>query len=347
MFVFKHLPKQRKADVIAALMIAVALPGYYKIKYFLEGYLTPEQILQPAALFEVLYAFLLAVLLLAMYRIGGAFAATSEYLWLKRGLPVLLLALSAAAAVLFTRFFFTYILPSGTQSSFEFDVALLALVLPLIVSGIADRILLAGEAQDAALRAARSDNSALQARFEALKARISPHFLFNSLNTLADIVEEDQKLAVKFIEEMAAMYRYILEHRDEATVPLAAELEAVEALLFLLEVRHPGALNVSMDLPSKATDLQIVPLALQTLIENALKHNHYSKSQPMGLRLYVDGADMVLENTLHKRKNVISTGSGLENLRRRVAHICDRSVEVIETSDIFCVRVPIIGSNSL
>ena len=227
-----------------------------------------------------------------------------------------------------------YILVSS-DSSFEFDIALLAILLPLIVSGVADRIFLQGAAREA-------EQAALTARFETLKARLSPHFLFNSLNTLVDIVEEDPKLAVKFIEEMAAIYRYILEHRDSELVPLSAEIEAIRALMHLLESRRPGAFEFEFMLAPGADSMQIVPLALQTVVENALKHNSYSASAPMKIKVFTDEDQLVVENTLNRRANVSSTATGLESLRKRVNHICRRSISVSETSELFSVRVPLV-----
>ncbi len=326
-----------KADVVTAGLIAIALPSYYKVKYLLDGQMTIEQILVPAALWEVLFAFLLASILLILYRFGSTQAKRLGKPVLKRLLPFALVAAGAAVAIVFTRFFFTVVVPWGSAPSFEFDVAVLAVLLPLIVSGVADRVFLEGEAKAA-------EQAALTAQFETLKARLSPHFLFNSLNTLADIVEEDPKLAVRYIEEMAAIYRYILEHRDEPLVPLAAEIEAIRSLLYLLESRQPGAFEVEFKLAPGADSLQIVPLALQTVVENALKHNAYSTSTPMKLKVYTDKDQLVVENTLNRRNNAPSTATGLANLRIRVEHVCRKPLQISENNQLFSVRLPLVAA---
>ena len=325
-----------KADIVTACFIAVALPGYYKVRFLLDGQMTLEQLLVPAALWEVLFAFVLASILLILYRIGIVQAKRLGKPILRRLLPFALVAAGAVVAVIFTRFFFTVVVPWGSVPSFEFDVAVLAILLPLIVSGVSDRIFLEGEARDA-------EQATLAAQFETLKARLSPHFLFNSLNTLADIVEEDPKLAVRFIEEMAAIYRYILEHRDEPLVPLAAEIEAIRSLLYLLESRQPGAFEVEFKLAPGSESLQIVPLALQTVVENALKHNAYSISTPMRLNVYTEADQLVVENTLNRRSNAPSTETGLANLRTRVEHVCRKPLQIAETNDLFSVRLPLVA----
>ena len=322
---------------MTACFIAIALPGYYKVKFLLDGQMTIEQLLVPAALWEVLFAFLLASILLTLYRFGTAHVNRLGKPILKRLLPFALVAAGAAVAVVFTRFFFTVVVAWGSVPSFEFDVAVLAVLLPLIVSGVADRIFLEGEARAA-------EQAALAAQFETLKARLSPHFLFNSLNTLADIVEDDPKLAVRFIEEMAAIYRYILEHRDQPLVPLAAEIEAIRSLLYLLESRQPGAFEVKFSLAPGAETLQIVPLALQTVVENALKHNAYSSSTPMKLNVYTDQDQLVVENTLNRRSNAASTETGLASLQNRVEYVCKKPLQIVESNTLYSVRLPLVAA---
>lgn len=329
--------RQFKADLATACLIALALPGYYKVRFLLDGQMSIEQLLTPAALWEVLFAFVLAALLLAFYRFGIAWSKRLGQPIVRRLLPFALVGAGAVVAILFARFFFNVVVPWETSPSFEFDIAILAVLLPLIVSGIADRIFLEGEAKAA-------EQAALVAQFEALKARLSPHFLFNSLNTLADIVEEDPELAIRFIEEMASIYRYILENRDRPLVPLSAEIEAIRSLLHLLESRQPGAIAVEFRLAPGAESLQIVPLALQTVVENALKHNRYSAATPLQLHVYTDRDQLVVENTLNRRAAAASTATGLASLRSRVEHACNRPLQIAEDKQLFSVRLPLVDA---
>lgn len=335
------LTNRQKADALAVGCISVGLPGYYKVKFLLDGQMNWADVFAPAGLLEVLYAFLLATILLLLHRRLGPLIAEKTSATKRLG-PIITIGLSAVVAVFFTKFFFNYVVDWGTGASFEFDIILLALVLPLVLSGVADKIFLEGQTREEALRATEAENDALTAKYEALKARLSPHFLFNSLNTLADIVEEDPKLAVRFIERMADIYRYILENRDRPTVPLRGELESIEALLFVLEARHPGAIDISIDLAVEQQDWEVVPLTLQTLFENALKHNHYSVGAPLQVRVYGDGGDLIVENKLNKRSKVPSTKVGLDSLVKRVGQVCGRPVSIIEDHLSFQVRVPML-----
>jgi len=333
-FIIKNSIKN-KADILAACCIAIALPAYYKVKYLLEGKMNFQQLLQPAALLEVVYAFFLATLLLIFYRLSAVQLSRLNRPIARKLLPILVLIFAALIAVFFTRFFFSYVVSWGSQPSFEFDVALLAVLLPLIISGVADRVFLEGEANSA-------KQATLTAQFETLKSRLTPHFLFNSLNALVDIVEEDPELAVQFIEEMAAIYRYILEYRDQPLVPLKAEIESIKSLMFIYESRKPGALKMKFKLSNDGRDQQIVPMALQTILENALKHNNYSQSQPMILSIVEAKGQLVIENTLNAKKDAVSTADGLDNLNRRVNHICKQPIRIQKLANMFCVQVPLV-----
>lgn len=113
----------------------------------------------------------------------------------------------------------------------------------------------------------------LQSRFETLKNQVNPHFLFNSLNTLASIIPETPDQAVKYTEKLSKVYRYILEIKDEQVIPLSDELACLEAYIYMLQIRFEDALRVNVNITQEAKKCYIVPLGLQILIENAIKHN--------------------------------------------------------------------------
>lgn len=336
------ITSRKKADALAVAAISIGLPAYYKVKFFLGGQISWEDIWAPAGLIEIIWAFCLACLLVVLYRKVGPFLKTKVPVRVRGFSPIVTVLMSALVAVAFTRFFFVYVVEWGSGDAFEFDIALLAIMLPLILSGVADRIFLENKAKEEELKAKTAEAEGLTSKYEALKARLSPHFLFNSLNTLADIVEDDPKLAVRFIERMADIYRYILENRDRPTVPLHGEIESIEALLFILETRHPNAIDLSIDLASDQGEWEVVPLTLQTLLENAFKHNHYSEGSPLQVRIYDDAGDLVVENKVNKRMHVVSTKVGLDSLIKRVGQVCGKPVSIVEDKLSFKVRVPML-----
>lgn len=335
-----------KANISTILIVSFCLPAYYKTKLVIEGQVAWRDLFDFMGLLELIFAFLLATLLVGFHR-------AYQHFIVKQQPPSLINFIipwlsGVLLAFLFTRFYFTTVLGFTIQPAFEFDIAILSLALPLMLSGIADRIFLQHQTQALALQVEKQKSAAIAARFEVLKMRLSPHFLFNSLNTLADIIEEDPDLALRFVEHMATTYRYILEHRDKSLVPLNAELNSIEALLFILKVRYNSALNIDLQLSADlSNDESIIPLALQELIENALKHNRYSAEKPLKIDIYRSGNAITVENNIQKRLSATSNQSGLENLQARITHALLQPMTIEETEHMFKVTIPLQVSHQV
>ncbi len=184
----------------------------------------------------------------------------------------------------------------------------------------------------------------LEAKYEALKNQVNPHFLFNSLNTLTGIVEQEPEKAVDFIKKLSDIYRYVLEQRDKELVTLREEMDFVENYIFLAKMRHGEGFKVTIDIefPQK----YILPLGIQMLVENSIKHNIISDNMPLNIFIKSDDKYVVVENNL-QRKKIIGTKSpiGLENLKKRYEYLSQETVEVKEDENSFIVKVPIIKSS--
>jgi two-component system, LytTR family, sensor kinase len=183
----------------------------------------------------------------------------------------------------------------------------------------------------------------LHAQLNALKAQVNPHFLFNNLNTLVSIIPEDSKRAVDFVQQLARVYRHILEVRDEKSIPLKEELDVLKAYSFLLKTRFGDNLSITMNVPEDKINKNIIPLSLQILLENAIKHNIVSSEKPLKVDVFAENGKLVVTNNLQKKNQLYeSTGIGLENLRNRYRLISDRLVEVNESNSNFTVSIPLI-----
>ena len=184
----------------------------------------------------------------------------------------------------------------------------------------------------------------VETQLSALRKQIDPHFLFNSLNTLATIIPEDAGAAVAFTQRLSAAYRRLLEWRHAATVTVADELRALGDYTHLLAVRFEGRLRVEVDIPKDVHARRIVPLALQTLVENAVKHNVSSRAQPLHVRLWIEGTVIKVCNGLSPKPATRvpdeSTGLGLQNLGDAVRYLEHGELVVSETGGEFCVSVP-------
>ncbi len=185
----------------------------------------------------------------------------------------------------------------------------------------------------------------IQSQLEGLKSQVNPHFLFNSLNTLTYIIPEDSDKAVTFVRKLSKVYRYFLEIRDKKLIPLSEELEFLHAYIFLVKERFGENLKVDLRIPEGAYDRQIIPLSLQILIENAIKHNVVSSQHPLYLELYFDETErLCVRNNLQKKKqNMPSTKIGLQNIKNRYAFFTNEEVMVEESEAYFTVCLPLIS----
>ena len=190
--------------------------------------------------------------------------------------------------------------------------------------------------------AAGLEKESALSQYESLKNQVNPHFLFNSLNALTHLVYEDQDKAAKFIKQLSEVYRYVLDSRDKEVVSLEEELKFLDAYLFLQQIRFGDKLKVNVNF--KGSTSSVAPLALQMLIENAIKHNVISEEEPLSIRLYMERSFLVVENDLHK-KNILpdsSGGLGLQNIKRRYEFLSKEKVVVDEGEGKFIVKLPML-----
>jgi len=181
----------------------------------------------------------------------------------------------------------------------------------------------------------------LIAKVESLKKQLDPHFLFNSLSVLSGVVYKDPVLADRFITKLAQVYRYVLEHNDEKQVALQKEIAFVEAYCFLLNVRFYNKVILNMDITRE--NVCVLPLSIQLLVENAVKHNRISENHPLELRIYTRGDTVWVENRLHRKDTQVeSTGIGLKNLEARYRYIIGKPIRIENDGDVFSVGLPLI-----
>jgi len=183
----------------------------------------------------------------------------------------------------------------------------------------------------------------LNAQLDALRTQVNPHFLFNNLNTLISLIPENPKHATDFVQQLSKVYRHILEVKDEKSILLRDELAVLEAYAFLLQTRFGNNLTVNINIPREKLDKKIVPLSLQLLMENAIKHNIVSADKPLHITVFTENGSLVIDNNLQVKKQISeSTGIGLENIRNRYKLLGDKPVNVTETETNFTVSIPLI-----
>jgi len=181
-------------------------------------------------------------------------------------------------------------------------------------------------------------------KYESLKNQLNPHFLFNSFNVLSDLIHEDQDLAEKFVQKLSDLYRYVLESRNKELVSVKEEMEFIKSYSFLLTTRFEKKLDLIIEINPEENKF-IVPMSIQLLIENAVKHNEVTKENPLKIEVTQNENFIIVSNKKSKIKTqAISNKIGLENLKQQYNYFTDKEVDITNSEEYFIVKIPILNS---
>ncbi len=196
--------------------------------------------------------------------------------------------------------------------------------------------------QDALKREQKLREENLIFQNETLKTQINPHFLFNNLNTISSLISTRPEDAEKFISKLSSIYRYIIENSNRDRVPLANELAFISDYFYLYSIRDGEKIVLDLKLANDSPGL-ILPVSLQVLVENAIKHNSATREKPLIISVFPEGENVVVSNNLQRMASQIkSTGIGLRNLAERVKLITGKTLEINDSGDRFTVKIPLI-----
>jgi sensor histidine kinase YesM len=181
------------------------------------------------------------------------------------------------------------------------------------------------------------------AQFDALKNQLDPHFLFNSLNVLSSLIDENPRQAQKFTSGLSKVYRYVLEQKNKELVTVDEEFTFAKTYMSLLKMRFED--SIIFEIPEKASnpESRVVPLSLQLLLENAVKHNMVTPSKPLHIKIHEDGGSLIIQNNLQEKQIVKkSSGVGLNNITQRYDLLTQREVHINKTASDFQVAIPML-----
>lgn len=188
----------------------------------------------------------------------------------------------------------------------------------------------------------RLKRQSLQNELAALKNQVNPHFLFNSLNSLSLLVRQDQKAAILFINKLSFLYRYILQSKDQDLVTVKEELKFLESYNHLIKERYRDNFKVKVNVNEATLQKKIPTLALQLLMENAVKHNEISNDRPLHVEVYDENSFVIVKNRLQKRTGQVeSTNTGLINLNKRFKLYTNRKIQISKDDSYFIVKIPV------
>ena len=181
------------------------------------------------------------------------------------------------------------------------------------------------------------------AKFESLKNQLDPHFLFNSLNVLTSLIGENPQQAERFTTKLSKVYRYVLEQRNKDLVPIEEELKFAKTYMELLGMRFEEAVQFNIPDNISNNELKIVPLSLQLLLENAVKHNVVSTSKPLTINIYEEGSYLIITNNVNPKEAIgKSTKIGLQNIADRYGLITEKGVKIENNNKTFKVSLPLL-----
>lgn len=183
------------------------------------------------------------------------------------------------------------------------------------------------------------------AQFESLKNQLDPHFLFNSLNVLSSLIDENPKQAQKFTASMSKIYRYVLEQKDKELVTVEDELEFAKTYCELLKTRFEDSVDFVFEVKKEDYKRFVVPLSLQLLLENCIKHNFATSSKPLIIKIFSENDTLCIENNLQVREQIKeSSGIGLANIVQRYSLLTKKNVFIEKSEDYFKVKLPVLSS---
>jgi len=173
--------------------------------------------------------------------------------------------------------------------------------------------------------------------------QLNPHFLFNSLTSLGSLIHIDPKTAARFLDNLSKTYRYILKSSERDTVPLAEELKFAEAFVKLQKTRFGDGFQVHFNVSEAFFHRKVVPVTLQNLIENAVKHNIVDEEMPLEIAVFVDDDCLVVRNNLQRKKFVdTSNRKGLVHLQSFYQYLSDRKIIIAEDDQFFTIKIPLL-----
>lgn len=221
--------------------------------------------------------------------------------------------------------------------------ALIFSVVNIILMIILEALIFFNDSKESKVKAENLEKELSQIKFEVLKNQINPHFMFNSLNVLSGLIENDVSKAQQFIDEFSLIYRYVLETIEKPLVSLKEELGFVRSYIFLQQIRYGEDLTLDVNIPAHLLHLFLPPLSLQIVLENAIKHNIINSSKPLKIEIYHDTSWLSVRNNIQARiSSAYSSGLGQKNMIKRYSMISDLLPEFIVEANHYLVKLPLI-----
>lgn len=225
-----------------------------------------------------------------------------------------------------------------------FTSTLIIMICVIFIVHVYETVFLVKESENEMVRNEQLERARAEAELQALKNQIDPHFIFNSLNTLSYLIEEKPAKAKQFNDNLADVYRYILQNKERQLVLLKEEIEFMNDYFSLIKIRFENAVQLTLVLDPVMYDQYLIPpISLQVLLENAFKHNEFSDARPLAISIRMQEEDLIIHNFVQKKlQRKTSSKIGLYNLAERYRLTTNKEISVHETENEFIVRLPVL-----
>jgi two-component system LytT family sensor kinase len=236
-------------------------------------------------------------------------------------------------------------LPVNTREVFVGTSVIIGVMVSIILLSVEIGTQFFGHWKNSLIEVEKYKTESLQAQLQNLKNQINPHFLFNNMSVLSSLVYKDQDKAVDFINQLSKVYRYLLDNKDRELVTLEDELAFIRSYTYLLQIRFDTNIKFEIAVEDNSLQKLLPPMAIQILVENAIKHNEISEEQPLRVNIKTYGDVLEVNNNLQLRTNTESSSkTGLKNIKDRYSYFTNKPVEILESTASFIVKIPLLHS---
>jgi two-component system, LytTR family, sensor kinase len=337
-----------RAFIIICIVVTLVVPLLYYLSTSLQG--------KPPKFNSYLLGFLFTFLVTASISLTNLFLFrffNNKYLNHKKYLKIfvyefLVSSLNAAAimTIIVIIFYFGFgQIPDENQSliSIIYSNMVVALIVNTIICGFTETYILFRHWKNSITESERLRREKAESQFAALKNQVNPHFLFNSLNTLSSLIRVSPEKAIEYVDKFSKIYRYVLDSTDKMLVELRDEINFLNSFIYLQKIRFGENLDVQLNINANYLNDYLPPLAIQMLVENAIKHNEVSTEYPLIINILIEENYLVISNNLQLKIGLEgSTGIGLKNLEARYNQFTDQKPLFYATVDKYFAKIPLI-----
>ncbi|MCM4156575.1 histidine kinase [Gramella sp. AN32] len=331
-----------------AFLVGNAIFAVFLVIYFVQGaHLSFDEKMWEGYLVNLSYSMSIYLVNAFMF-IYFSFRFKKEFFKPKNlGITITLSIFLSLATIFLIRFLWAYKNEGWNLAQFvqseEISFYYVSLVITIVTGGIFYIVNFYKHRQQNKVKASQIIAGAASAQYESLKNQLDPHFLFNSLNVLSSLIEENPSKAQKFTTNLSKVYRYVLEQKSKELVSLEEELKFARTYAELLKMRFEDGLVFNLPTQINNPEAKVAPLALQLLLENAIKHNRVGEKTPLIITIIEDKDLLIIENNLQVKENLKEgSGVGLRNITERYKILTDRTVEIIKSNTSFKVTLPLL-----